>query len=104
MRAIVVDDEVYMLEALDGAVRASSDIAHVERFSSCSMALAYAEENPIDVAFLDINMRGIGGLRLAEKLQEEYDYSVVEEYKNKYVDFDTKDCSGQFAKWIAGQL
>ena len=70
MRAIVVDDEVYMLEALDGAVRASSDIAHVERFSSCSMALAYAEENSIDVAFLDINMRGIGGLRLAEKLQE----------------------------------
>lgn len=42
--------------------------------------------------------------QLAEKLQEEYDYSVVEEYKNKYVDFDTKDCSGQFAKWIAGQL
>ena len=30
--------------------------------------MAYAEENPVDVAFLDINMRGIGGLGLAEKL------------------------------------
>ena len=70
MKAIAVDDELYMLEALEEAVRASSDIAQVERFSSCSAALAYATENPIDIAFLDINMRGIGGLGLAEKLIE----------------------------------
>ena len=68
MKAIAVDDELYMLEALEEAVRASSDITQVECFSSCSAALAYATENPIDIAFLDINMRGIGGLGLAEKL------------------------------------
>ena len=68
MKAIAVDDELYMLETLEEAVRASSDIAQVACFSSCSSALAYATENPIDVAFLDINMRGIGGLGLAEKL------------------------------------
>ena len=68
MKAIAVDDELYMLEALEEAVRASADISQVERFSSCSAALAYAMENPIDIAFLDINMRGIGGLGLAEKL------------------------------------
>ena len=70
MKAIAVDDEIYMLENLEEAVRASSDIAEVECFSSCSAALTYAMENPIDVAFLDINMRGIGGLGLAEKLIE----------------------------------
>ena len=70
MRAIAVDDELYMLEALEEAVRASSDISRVDPFSSCSAALAYAAENPIDIAFLDINMRGIGGLGLAEKLTE----------------------------------
>ena len=70
MKAIAVDDELYMLEALEEAVRASSDITQVERFSSCSSALAYAAENAIDIAFLDINMRGIGGLGLAEKLIE----------------------------------
>ena len=70
MRAIAVDDELYMLEALEEAVRSSSDISRVEPFSSCSAALAYAAENPIDIAFLDINMRGIGGLDLAEKLTE----------------------------------
>ena len=70
MKAIAVDDELYMLEALEEAISASSDITHVERFSSCSAALAYVTENPIDVAFLDINMRGIGGLGLAEKIIE----------------------------------
>ena len=70
MRAIAVDDEIYMLETLQEAVSASSDIETVEAFSSCSAALAYATENPIDIAFLDINMRGIGGLGLAEKLLE----------------------------------
>ena len=70
MKAIAVDDEIYMLETLQEAIQASSDIAQVEAFSSCSKALAYATENPVDVAFLDINMRGMGGLGLAEKLME----------------------------------
>ena len=70
MRAIAVDDEIYMLENLQEAVNVSPDIELTEAFSSCSAALAYAKDNPIDVAFLDINMRGIGGLGLAEKLME----------------------------------
>ena len=70
MRAIAVDDEFYMLEALTEAVSASDDIESVRSFSSCSEALGYVEENPIDVAFLDINMRGIGGLKLAERITE----------------------------------
>ena len=68
MKAIAVDDELYMLETLEEAIRASFDITQVDSFSSCSAALAHAAENPIDIAFLDINMRGIGGLGLAEKL------------------------------------
>ena len=68
MRAIAVYDEIYMLEILQEAVSTSSDVEHVEAFSTCSAALAYAAENPVDTAFLDINMRGIGGLGLAEKL------------------------------------
>ena len=68
MKAMAVDDEIYMLETLREAVSASSDIASVEAFSSCAAALAYATENPVDIVFLDIRMRGIDGLRLAEKL------------------------------------
>ena len=77
MRAIAVDDEIYMLETLQEAVNASADIESVEAFSSCSAALAYATENPVDVAFLDINMRGIGGLGLAEKLLEQQPHCKI---------------------------
>lgn len=77
MKAIAVDDEIYMLEALQEAVSASTDIENVEAFSSCSAALAYANEHPIDIAFLDINMRGIGGLGLAEKLLELHPFCKI---------------------------
>lgn len=68
MRAIAVDDETYMLETLEEAIRSSVDIESVEAFSSCSAALTYVSENEVDIAFLDINMRGVGGLELAEKI------------------------------------
>ena len=70
MKAIAVDDEIYMLETLHEAVIASPDIESAETFSTCSAALAYAADHPIDIAFLDINMRGIDGLGLAEKLMD----------------------------------
>ena len=71
MIAIAVDDEALMLGALVAAVEASPDITMVTKFSSCGEALEYAKSNPIDIAFLDINMRGMGGLALAEKITME---------------------------------
>ena len=68
MIAIAVDDEALMLGALTAAIEASNDIASVAKFSDCEAALEYAKSNPIDIAFLDINMRGMGGLALAEKI------------------------------------
>ena len=68
MIAIAVDDEALMLGALVAAVEASNDIASVAGFSDCEAALEYVRSNPIDIAFLDINMRGMGGLALAEKI------------------------------------
>ena len=70
MIAIAVDDEVLMLGALVAAIEASPDITEVARFSVCEDALAYVKNNPTDIAFLDINMRGMGGLALAEKITE----------------------------------
>ena len=68
MIAIAVDDEILMLGALVAAVKASPDISEVTQFSSCDEALAFVKDNAVDVAFLDINMRGMGGLALAEKI------------------------------------
>ena len=68
MIAIAVDDEALMLGALVAAIEASPDIKEVIKFSDCEEALEYVKENPVDIAFLDINMRGMGGLALAEKI------------------------------------
>ena len=68
MIAIAVDDEVLMLGALVAAIDASEDIASVAKFSDCEQALEYVKNNRVDIAFLDINMRGMGGLALAEKI------------------------------------
>ena len=68
MIAIAVDDEPLMLGALTKAIKASPDITSVADFTSCEDALNYIKSNPADIAFLDINMRGMGGLSLAEKI------------------------------------
>ena len=68
MIAIAVDDEPLMLGALTKAIKASVDITSVADFTSCEDALDYIKNNPADIAFLDINMRGMGGLALAEKI------------------------------------
>ena len=68
MIVIAVDDEELMLRALVRAISASPDVKEVIKFSNPEKALNYVEENPIDVAFLDINMRGMGGIALAEKI------------------------------------
>ena len=70
MIAIAVDDEVLMLGALVKAITASPDIREVTKFSDCEEALNFVKENSVDIAFLDINMRGMGGLALAESIIE----------------------------------
>ena len=68
MIAIAVDDEALMLGALVKAISASPDIKEVIKFSDCEEALDFVKNHPADIAFLDINMRGMGGLALAEKI------------------------------------
>jgi two-component SAPR family response regulator len=68
MIAIAVDDEILMLGALVKAISASPDIKEVTKFSDCEEALEFVKNNRVDIAFLDINMRGMGGLALAESI------------------------------------
>ena len=70
MIVIAVDDEPLMLGALVKAISASADVTSVTKFSGCEEAIAHISNNPADIAFLDINMRGMGGLNLAKKIQQ----------------------------------
>ena len=70
MRIIAVDDEKIALEALAGAIKAIVAEDEVVTFRYPEDALEYAKENFCDIAFLDIEMVGMSGTELAEKLKE----------------------------------
>ena len=80
MIAIAVDDEEIMLNALERAISASSDITSVIKFSDSQKTIDFVKNNSVDVAFLDIIMYGIGGLKLAENILKIKPSSDVREY------------------------
>lgn len=69
MNIIVVDDERLVLSAEISAVKRVLTTANIYPFQDAKSALEFAESNRIDIALLDINIKGITGLKLAEKLQ-----------------------------------
>lgn len=70
MNVIVVDDERIVLAAETSAIKRAIPNAEVYSFQKVKDALDFAEQNRISIAFLDINIKGITGLQLAQKLQE----------------------------------
>ena len=69
MRAIVVDDEPLMLRRFMRLSAEIPDLTVVGQFESAKKALSYAEENPVEVAFLDVAMPVINGIELAKELR-----------------------------------
>ena len=70
MRVIVVDDEKLILQTETAMIRKLMPDAEVEAFSCMEDVMDYAGRNPIDIAFLDINLEVRSGIELAKKLQE----------------------------------
>ncbi len=69
MKVVIVDDERIVLAAETMTVKRVLPEATVYSFQSPKEALICAEENKIDIAFLDINIKGITGLELAKKMK-----------------------------------
>lgn len=70
MRVICVDDEQPVLDNFRIRVSDFTQISSLHLFSDAKEALEWAKKNPIDVAFLDIEMGGMNGVDLAGKLKE----------------------------------
>lgn len=69
MKIIAVDDERIALEGLMDAIREAAPTAQLNGFEYPEDALAFVDENDCDIAFLDIEMSGMSGVRLAEQLE-----------------------------------
>lgn len=69
MRILAADDEAIALEQLVEAIREASPGAELISFQKPRELLRYAQENPYDVAFLDIEMGAVSGIEVAKQLK-----------------------------------
>lgn len=70
MKVIYVDDEKILLKNFRLTAGEISRIDSLETFQSGAAALAWAEKNPVDVAFLDIEMPVMNGIEIARRLKK----------------------------------
>ena len=68
MRLICVDDEQPALDNFRLTVERFPDVGVPALFSDPNAALQWIKENPVDGAFLDIELPGMGGLALAREM------------------------------------
>ena len=68
MKILAVDDEIIALEGLVKSIKEADSTAQVFSFRFADEAIKFMEKNTCDVAFLDIEMFGINGVSLANKL------------------------------------
>ncbi len=70
MKCFVVDDEKIALDRMVRELKIAAPEAEVFAFSEPNDLLAFAKDNPCDVAFLDVRMGSMTGVELAKKLKE----------------------------------
>lgn len=70
MRVICVDDEQLILDNFKNRVSDFKQIQSLHLFADAKEALEWVKGNPVDVAFLDIEMGGINGVELARMFKE----------------------------------
>ncbi len=68
MKIIIVDDEINALQIFLSEIIEKTDVEYKFYRDDEATILAYAKENIIDAAFLDINMPSINGINLAKNL------------------------------------
>lgn len=101
MNIILVDDEKLNLDNLEYVIDKVIPNAPRASFSKASQALAYVQDHQVDVAFLDINMRGIDGITIAKVIQERWPNTNIifctgfSEYALEALDIN---CSGYILK------
>lgn len=72
MNIILIDDVQEDLEALETSVKEIIKDADINSFSREREAIRYAKTAPVDIIFLEIQMKRIDGITIAKRLSERY--------------------------------
>lgn len=70
MRVMIVDDEKLALQQFMLETADMPDVETVGAFTNPFKALEFVKEQPVETAFLDIEMPGMNGIELTEKMRE----------------------------------
>ena len=70
MKVIYVDDEIALLNNFKMTIDGLNLVEELSLFRKSEEALKWAQDNTVDVAFLDIHMPGINGIELAKRLKD----------------------------------
>jgi two-component SAPR family response regulator len=68
MKIIAIDDEKIALQGLLSSIQKAAPDAEIHGFRYTGEAISHMENEPCDVAFLDIEMKGMNGVEVAERL------------------------------------
>lgn len=77
MKLLIVDNEPNALEEISHVIQKAVPDATLYAFDKPSEALACAQKEKIDIAFLDVDMGGMSGLELARKLNFLNDHTNI---------------------------
>ena len=69
MKVICVDDERLLMEDTVSMCREMPEISVIKGFTNAKKALDWLQNNPADLALLDIDMPDMNGLELALKIK-----------------------------------
>lgn len=70
MRILAVDDEIIQLKLLEDSIRKAVPECELTCMENSVDALKWARENPVDVAFCDIQMPVLSGIELGKELKK----------------------------------
>jgi DNA-binding LytR/AlgR family response regulator len=95
MNCLVVDDEPYARELIEGYIQQTPFLRLASSFSNPFKALTWLSSNPVDLLFLDINMPELSGMQLLKSLTAApkvifttaYSEFAVESYELNAVDY-----------------
>lgn len=95
MRCAIIDDEPLALELLESYINKTPFLTLVGKYSSAIQALESIKENPIDLAFVDIQMPILNGLEFSRLINSEtriifttaFDQYAIDSYKVNALDY-----------------
>ncbi|OJW17973.1 LytTR family DNA-binding domain-containing protein [Mucilaginibacter sp. 44-25] len=86
LRCLLIDDERPALDLLESFIRRTPGLRIAASFTDPERALSHLNVLQFDVAFLDVDMPGISGLELAEKLPNAKKIVFTTAYRQYAVD------------------